>query len=61
MTNWIKVSDRLPEDDVDVLVFVGDDAFTVGYLSAGKWILDYQGLEDQITHWQPLPEPPVKK
>jgi len=54
---WISVEDRLPEDGRLVLVSGG-----VARLENGIWY-SYTGYTRQkiiwnVTHWQPLPEPP---
>ena len=60
---WIPVSERLPEDWEDVLVF-SKYGFceTAVYLGIeGKWRVswNYELLEGHsVTHWMPLPEPP---
>ena len=56
-TNWIPVSERLPEDDTTVLVTCktrrGTTFVSVGYCIYGSWRLNCKG----VTAWQPLPEP----
>lgn len=52
---WIRVKDRLPDDDTQVLAVdrYGDQEvvlFVDGYFQP-----DYIG---EVTHWMPLPEPP---
>jgi len=56
MSDWISVEDRLPDDDVDVLIHGG--TFGVGYREDDTW---YELLPwtKSPTHWMPLPEPPV--
>lgn len=53
---WISVKDRLPKPFKQVLVY---DAFeeniTVGLYGNGDWL-----FSEHITHWMPLPEPPIK-
>ena len=45
---WIPVSERLPEDRVEVLLHYDDGSMEVGkYLGLGG-----------VTHWMKLPEPP---
>lgn len=60
---WVSVSDHLPEDDVDVLCMLRNDAgevyATVGcYRSIFKsWDLDAEWASSRhVTHWMPLPE-----
>jgi hypothetical protein len=67
---WIPVSERLPDPDVQVLVwhrrdsnafeFIGLD-FTSSYGDPenGCWFHTERG--DKITHWMPLPSPPEKE
>ena len=68
---WISVEDRLPEDNLNVLVYaIGDNENSViamtdythkmyGYNIEG-WHSPWQYFfyEYKITHWMPLPEPP---
>ena len=55
MSEWVKCSERMPEDGVPVLV---TDGFVV-------LIGSYDGFDggdyywtEFATHWMPLPEPP---
>lgn len=75
---WVAISERLPEMEVDVLLF--DDWKTsdgerrqdmkVGYLSEFTTRKTAEGISHScewrgheflfnITHWMPLPEPPI--
>ena len=55
---WISVKDRLPEEDIRVLVYINSDrSYTkldTDRLSNGKFVRWYK----DVTHWMPLPEPP---
>jgi hypothetical protein len=56
--SWIPVSERLPEDDTDVLVFCGTTGkfYETAYLCYGKWFACWDGTEIVcVTHWMPLP------
>ena len=62
--DWISVKDRLPEDTCWVLCF-GDGAMTCYAFDKGTgrfcdWAISKApGLfPDDVTHWQPLPDPP---
>lgn len=63
-TRWIPVSERLPEDNVRVLIFDGNGVAEAKHaLSVKQWKTPdgyyYHGLGyDWITHWMPFPEPP---
>ena len=56
-SDWVKCSERMPECGDAVLVFNGNfieiDALEVGEFDFECWC-------DKITHWMPLPAPPVE-
>ena len=57
MSDWISVHDRMPEYMKDVLAANIDcGAMRVCYYN-GTW----HGMISEVTHWQPLPEPPRKE
>ncbi|MBO7251527.1 MAG: DUF551 domain-containing protein [Oscillospiraceae bacterium] len=64
MSEWIPVSERLPEDFQRVLVFRPGQYFEIHVTRMDgfnweKWDMDYStGKKGAITHWMPLPEPP---
>ena len=65
-TPWIPVSERLPEEWKEVLVLSEFDfCETAVYLGIpGKWRVTWNHAmleENSITHWMPLPEPPIKE
>ncbi len=60
-TRWIPVTERLPKDDENVLVFDPECHFThIAWChkdSTGEIVWAYYGLEP--THWMPLPATPT--
>lgn len=57
MDNWISIKDRLPEEGTRVI------AFSLGQYTNITWYKfgifgDSRGSIRDVTHWQPLPEPP---
>lgn len=63
---WISVKDRLPEEQQCILAYEKDYGVMWGDYQGIKysqpvWIVRKQGLiirTTEVTHWQPLPEPP---
>jgi hypothetical protein len=74
---WISVTDRLPEIDIEVLVFVEGISYNTGpykaigisYLRTWKGANETEGIEwtcsiscnDKVKAWMPLPLPPKEK
>ena len=61
---WISVDASLPQANAPKLVFDGSDCFIakLQQVSTGldlRWY-DCEGMLYGITHWMPLPEPPLK-
>lgn len=60
---WISVKERLPEVEADILAYIGEGGFVVcwmthdGYWQCPAYLMD----KDDVTHWQPLPEPPKEE
>ena len=59
-TTWVSTDDRLPEMDVNVLVYTElRNIFVASRVVAETWEDDYGSfLTENVTHWIPLPEPP---
>mgnify|MGYP007071659269 CR=1 FL=1 len=58
---WISVSERLPDFEVDVLVFCNGVAqWGVRSNNCRGWALatGWADYDDVVTHWMPMPEPP---
>lgn len=58
---WISVKDRLPEEDKYCLIFFNNSAQSKGIDCAYYYGDQEWSLEEHITHWMPLPEPPKEK
>ena len=62
---WISVSDRLPERDKYVLVFVKgayDDGEEFQYISSDYHNgVRFDQYSELVTHWMPMPEPPKEE
>ena len=57
---WIPVSERLPEDGKPVWVCTIWNEQHSGFLIDGVWVGLFRDFrEGEITHWMPLPEPPI--
>lgn len=59
---WIPVTERLPEDRFEVLVYTdrygGRHEFAYYIPRLGAWYQNCALLIPNVTHWTPLPEPP---
>ena len=56
-TDWVKCSERMPEHGDMVLVFNGN-SIEIDALATGGF--DFECWCDSVTHWMPLPAPPVE-
>lgn len=58
---WIPVTERLPDDDMSVMIALRDDADDVwiGWHDGEMgWVCDNGPLGERVTHWMPLPNGP---
>jgi len=61
VVEWIKCSDRLPEENVKVILYDSSTGVDCGILVDGEWqIITNGGWDgcDNVSHWQNLPEQP---
>ena len=69
MSEWIKCSDRIPDDRGDVTIFHPSIGVLDGYCWSGLFVSGdplFISSSDEhgfgtivgVTHWQPLPQPP---
>ncbi|ELT9073276.1 DUF551 domain-containing protein [Escherichia coli] len=57
---WISYSERMPDNNHDVLFFDVWGYIRIGWFSADdrSWFTSDDGCCMEVTHWMPLPEPP---
>ena len=64
--SWIKCSDQVPDDHQSVIVFA-DSCFVISAQYRDGIFYDigkddngdfFETVSRDVTHWQPLPEPP---
>lgn len=60
LSKWIPVGERLPEEDVDVLVMTHYGMHVADLGEDGLWNASHGDSWQfpEPTHWMPLPEPP---
>ena len=58
---WTPVDERLPDNDVLVLIAVNDDDTWTGYHINGAWRYSdgFPIEKERVTHWMPMPTPPA--
>lgn len=55
---WISIKDKMPDKDNEwYLVYQGDNRFCREY-DRGYWFSSKEFKYGEVTHWQPLPQPP---
>jgi hypothetical protein len=60
---WIPAADRLPDDELTVLIALkdSDEPVWLGYHDADGWYsADGMPQKENVTHWAPMPEAPRK-
>jgi len=60
-SEWISVEDKLPEDDNMVLVLYKDNDVGTDDYNGKVWTNEVITSLIEVTHWQPLPKPQLKK
>ena len=61
--HWVPVTERVPDDDTTVLVYVPDhdEPVWLGWLADGEWrLIDATPLEDgEVQAWAEMPGGPL--
>jgi len=58
-TNWLNVSDTMPDDETTVLIVVDGEVWT-GYHDCDAWYyVSGDRIGGVVTHWMDFPAPPV--
>lgn len=62
MSEWISVEDRLPKQYDEVLIHIPHATLTTTAWRniAGEWQFVDDDLAKSVTHWMPLPAPPIE-
>ena len=63
MSEWISVNESMPDGNIIVLVFDGDEVEMGSHNEHFGWAiyeLDGPSTRNFVTHWMPLPAPPKK-
>lgn len=55
---WIPVTERTPDEDVDVIVSDMEtyETYSAYYVGDGYWACDNGTYKHRITHWKPFPK-----
>ena len=59
-SDWVKCSERMPELNVPVLVHTGSGMRIDKAYDFGDGVSFYEDLYGDVTHWMPLPAPPME-
>ena len=61
--SWISVNEQMPSEETMVLVSNSKSKeVTIAYYVGECWLNErHYELNAIVTHWQPLPEPPIKE
>ena len=63
VNQWISCKDKMPDDGVNVLISTGNKQISLAWYDSdrGRFYIcdsDYNYNLLDVSHWQPLPEPP---
>ena len=63
VSKWISCKEKMPDDGINVLIYAGNRMISLAWYDKdmGYFYIcdsDYKYNSLDVTHWQPLPEPP---
>lgn len=63
VSKWISCKEKMPDDGVNVLIYAGNRMISLAWYDKdmGYFYIcdsDYKYNSLDVTHWQPVPEPP---
>jgi hypothetical protein len=57
---WNSVKNKLPDDDMTVLIVMEDGEVWTGYMDGDSWrYVSGDTMQAAVTHWMHMPEPPA--
>jgi hypothetical protein len=59
LTNWVDASRKWPPGIGQYLVCVAGVVICANWAGGGIWL--YDGRAINVSHWQPLPDPPARE
>lgn len=64
VSKWISCKEEMPDDGVNVLIYTGNRMISLAWYDKdmGYFYIcdsDYKYNSLDVTHWQPLPKPPM--
>jgi hypothetical protein len=61
VVEWVDAQDRLPDDDICVLIAMADGEVWTGFYDPDGWhYVSADPVGSEVTHWSHFPEPPKK-
>ena len=59
-TQWHSVDDKLPDDDLCVLIALDDGEVWTGFMQGDEWFyVTGDTMESKVTHWAHVPAHPM--
>lgn len=56
---WVDAHEKLPDDDMTVLIALDDGEVWTGFMDSGIWrYVSADEIEAEVIYWAEFPEPP---